>query len=540
MTEYRLHGPPGTGKTWTLATKWVPRAVERFGAHRVVICSLTKAAASVIGGRNTGVPRENIGTLHALCYRALGRPPIAEAHLEEWNEENPALAITRDGGGSVDDPLREPQSALRGDELMAESQVQRHRQSPAEGRTEALREFEALWQGWMDETGYLDFTGLIETCLRDIDDAPGSPAVFIVDEAQDCSALELALIRKWARGCEYLVLAGDGDQAIYEWRGASPEAFLAATIPAEHNYHLERSFRIPSSVHEVATRWIERCSSRYPVAYRPREEQGEVIHANALIANLPMPLVQYAERAMEEGTSLMVLASCSYQLKPTIKLLRANGIPFHNPYRRTNGAWNPLRGAARRVSAFLLPSAAHFGKDARQWGIEDIAAWTEHLKANALGERGFRSRLAITVEHRRHENRVEEPVTDEEIDFLFGSVADELRAVIASGDPLKWFESRVLASKAASFKYALEVVRRRGGGALRNRPNVIVGTIHSTKGGEADDVVLFPDLSSSGMREWTNPGPTRDAVLRTFYVGMTRCRRKLYLCGRSSGRAVTW
>ena len=540
MEEIRLHGPPGTGKTWTLATKWVPKAVKRFGASRVVICSLTKAAASVIAGRNTGVPKENIGTLHALCYRALGRPPIAEADIAEWNRWEPSLKVTDGADATVDDPMREFRGSVSGDDLMAQSQVLRHRLVPAEDRPADVRHFEERWQEWMDEGGLVDFTGLIEECLRAVPDAPGYPAVFIVDEAQDLSALELALIRRWAESCEYVVLAGDGDQAIYEWRGASPEAFMGSSIPPENNYHLEQSYRIPSAVHDVATRWIEQCSSRYPVSYKPRDVEGEVINASSILSSFPKALVDLAEERIADDRSMMVLATCGYQLKPTIKLLKNAGIPFHNPYRRKHGGWNPLRGAARRLAAYLLPSATHFGEDARQWGIEDIAAWSEHLKATSLGERGFRSRLGITFENRKIENRLLEPVSDEELKYLFGQEAESLLAAIRSDEPLEWIESRLLPSKSNSWDYAFKIVRRRGGQALSRKPNVMIGTIHSTKGGEADDVFLFPDLSSSGILEWMRPGPRRDSVIRTFYVGMTRCRRALYLCGRSGQKAVTW
>ena len=540
MREFRLHGPPGTGKTWTLATKWVPRAVERFGAHRVVICSLTKAAASVIAGRNTGVPRENIGTLHALCYRALGRPPIAEANLTDWNEQFPNMAMAAGSDASVDNPLVDRRASDQADDLSAELQVLRHRLVPPEERPQRIQDFEKIWRDWMDELGVVDFTGLIEECLENIPDCPGFPAAFIIDEAQDLSALELALVRRWGQSCEYVILAGDGDQAIYEWRGASPEAFLGSSIPEENNYHLEQSFRIPASVHNVATGWIEQCSSRYAVEYRPRDFEGEVVHASNILSNLPQQIAEAAEERMAEGTTMMVLASCGFHLKPVIKLLRQRGVPFYNPYRRTHKGWNPLRGAARRLASYLLPSAAHFGNDARQWGIEDIEGFTQHLKASSLGERGFRSRLSISLENRKIENRLREPVTDEELAYLFGSEVDGLLAAIQSSDPLPWLESRLLASKASSWTYALKVVKLRGAAALTQKPNVIVGTIHSTKGGEADDVFLFPDLSRAGHEEWTNFGPTRDAVIRTFYVGMTRCRRKLYLCGRASYRSVTW
>ena len=38
--------------------------------------------------------------------------------------------------------------------------------------------------------------------------------------------------------------------------------------------------------------------------------------------------------------------------------------------------------------------------------------------------------------------------------------------------------------------------------ALLDTPEIIIGTGHSVKGGEADVVYIFPDLSASGMRQW--------------------------------------
>jgi len=67
---------------------------------------------------------------------------------------------------------------------------------------------------------------------------------------------------------------------------------------------------------------------------------------------------------------------------------------------------------------------------------------------------------------------------------------------------------------------------------------VIVGTIHSVKGGEADVVCLFPDLSGEGDAAYQQAGAPRDSVIRQFYVGMTRARETLYICQQESGMAV--
>ncbi|MCE5308667.1 MAG: ATP-binding domain-containing protein [Acidobacteriales bacterium] len=66
----------------------------------------------------------------------------------------------------------------------------------------------------------------------------------------------------------------------------------------------------------------------------------------------------------------------------------------------------------------------------------------------------------------------------------------------------------------------------------------MVGTIHSVKGGQADVVYLFPDLSQAGDAHYAHGGASRDSVIRQFYVGATRARERLYICGRETSMAV--
>ena len=54
------------------------------------------------------------------------------------------------------------------------------------------------------------------------------------------------------------------------------------------------------------------------------------------------------------------------------------------------------------------------------------------------------------------------------------------------------------------------------------------------KGGEADVVYLFPDVSEAGMLEWIADNKRRDSVVRQFYVGMTRAKETLVVCPPAS------
>ena len=61
---------------------------------------------------------------------------------------------------------------------------------------------------------------------------------------------------------------------------------------------------------------------------------------------------------------------------------------------------------------------------------------------------------------------------------------------------------------------------------------------NSVKGGEADVVYVFPDLSRAGMREWTGDPEQQASVYRLFYVAMTRARDTLVLLRPQGDLAV--
>ena len=74
----------------------------------------------------------------------------------------------------------------------------------------------------------------------------------LVDEFQDVNALDLALVRTLVdRHRSSITIAGDDDQAIFEWRGATPEYILS---PEEHfavpftTHVLKVNYRSPSNI----------------------------------------------------------------------------------------------------------------------------------------------------------------------------------------------------------------------------------------------------------------------------------------------------
>ncbi len=219
--------------------------------------------------------------------------------------------------------------------------------------------------------------------------------------------------------------------------------------------------------------------------------------------------------------------------------LREAGIPFHNPYRRTNGFWNPLRvdqkgSTAGRVLALM--AGAPDLENARPWTNGEVAQWAQVLQARGILVRGAKKTLAaFAPEH------VATYVDDGVLAQSFEPEALESMArAWAQGHQalLDWWVPRLTADVRPRAAFPAEIVKRYGPHALVETPRVVVGTIHSVKGGQADIVYLFPDLSQAADTDYQRSGPPRDSILRVAYVGATRARERLVICQRKSAMAV--
>lgn len=555
--EVRLIGPPGTGKTFTLAS-YVERTAEKYGAERLIAASFTRAAARVIASR-VDLPRESVGTLHAHAYRALGRPTIAESKAAEWNEhvnDDPDLALDVDVArdADLDEPGWDERSSesATGTERLSRCNLLRAREVAPHLWPDDVQQFWSRWSAWKREASYLDFTDLIEHAADVCPTAPGDPVVLFVDEAQDMSPLEWRLARTWGDAAEVgLMAAADPAQAIYSFKGASPRSFFEPAIPQSDYHVLTQSFRVPRKVHERAVAWLRRSESDVLHEYLPRDYEGRcrrLPSAGGAAATWQSPdlMVELAtEDARKTGRSHMILATCAYMLAPTVRRLRERGEPFHNPYRASAGAWNPLRGPADRLVDFLGPIRPDlFGKDGDQrlWTWVELSRWLGELRSQDTLKRGTKIELEARAKaDGKLPERNRDPMTAGDLRRMMEPEAwKRLMADLQTDRPWTFLAERLLVSRQKIWRYALSVADAHGAAALLETPKVIVGTCHSTKGGEADVVWLMPDVSPSAHQRWIERGDGHDSIVRTFYVGMTRARDELVLTGAATHAAVDW
>lgn len=524
--EYRRFGPPGTGKSTSLARD-VGHAVEKFGSAAVLVASYSKAAAIEIASKCDTIEPSHVGTLHAMGLRALGSPRVVDDKaLADWNERAPSMRCEVRGKLDADDPLAERETGSgRGDELREAYELLRARRTPRAMWRSDVAAFAGSWEEWKAENALVDFGDMICRPLDECPVAPGAPTVGFFDEAQDFSAAEWALVRRWAGAMDYVVCVGDDDQSIYGFRGADPDAFLSPPLPDAQVRVLSQSYRVPAAVHALASRWISRVKGRQPKQYAPRLEPDGSVAEGAV----RRPFTRLGEReavtAMvaryaESGRTVAILASCSYMLSGVVAEMRRQGLPFHNPWRKSRGDWNPLtpgRGVstADRLIAWLGPSRR---ADGSGWTLEELKRWSSIVSSGTMLARGAKAEIA----------KADELTYADMVRWLPTATL----AAGAAGD-LRYLLASILATKAKAAEFPARVIERRGPSALESKPRVIVSTIHGSKGGQADVVVLAPDLSRAGAEEW---GRGAASIRRLFYVGATRAREELVILEPNNGR----
>ena len=486
-----------------------------------MVCSFTRAAVAELNSRQLPIPKDQIGTLHAIAYHALGMPKIVETreYLQQFSEEYPDYAIddpTRDG---VEDGYAQG-GKTEGAKLLQEYSRVRSLMRPPDAWTEEIKDFAQVWEHFKDEVHAMDFTDLISVSLKEQIMPRFEARIGLFDEAQDFTPLELAIVRLWGQDLEKLILVGDGDQCIYSFKGAVPSLGLDPSIPV---ITLKQSYRVSQAVHAFSEQVIGLIppTERLQREYLPTAEPGEVLDLHGTYKK-PERWFETVQRHLDQYQTVMILASCSYMLQPIIQFWKQEAIPFGNIYRRKRRDWNPLIHMTRQTTA-----AAR----ARDY----LAGWRRAPMTWTGGELGRWLPLMAKVLKRGGKEKLASILSDQEAPIELLQEVLPMEQMQSAGP--EWILGHLSASHR-NVEYHVRVGLK-AWEDLEIEPALTAGTIHSVKGGEADVVILFPDLSPEAAKAVRHGevGPTA----RLFFVGATRARTSLYL-GRPAnpGMRLVW
>ncbi|GAA4735734.1 ATP-dependent DNA helicase UvrD2 [Nocardioides endophyticus] len=320
---------------------------------------------------------------------------------------------------------------------------------------------------------------------------------FVVDEFQDVSPLQWALLRLWLGGRDELCVVGDPAQTIYSFAGADARYLrdFRTEFPTAASIELVRNYRSTPEVVEAANTLLAASSSR-GVDLRAQRPSGPTVTYTARpdeVAEADAVAAQIA-RLRDSGRSLgevAVLFRINAQSESFEEALAARGVPY------------VVRGAARffdrpevREAVTRLRGAARSGEGADDGIVASVTG--------ILGGMGWTA----------------EPPTGR------GQTRDRWE----SWGALVRLAKDFAATPGADLNTFVDDLDRRA--AEQHAPaadGVTLATFHAAKGLEWDSVFLC------GLQDGTLPITYADTPAaieeerRLLYVGMTRARVDLSL-----------
>ena len=149
-----------------------------------------------------------------------------------------------------------------------------------------------------------------------------------VDEAQDTSKIQHAIIALLAAGTGNLFMVGDEDQSIYGFRAAYPEALLSfeKNHPGAKVLLMEENFRSNAKIVEAADKFIQKNTLRHEKHMRAAREAGPDIMEISLKSRKAQYV--YLMKAAQECTETAVLYRDNECAIPLIDLLERKNIPY--------------------------------------------------------------------------------------------------------------------------------------------------------------------------------------------------------------------
>lgn len=539
VTSARTIGGAGTGKTRELIGI-VALLLDRLKDPMLIgFVSFTRAArqeaaerAAVAFGLNAKELMQGAGwfrTLHSVCYRLLASTAKAVDADAKWLAETFDQQVA--GGVSVtSEELAEWHIGQTDvDRALNLWGLARNRLMPVEplwtlarqidASTPDMAEIERIVDRYeqakrLDDrcdftdmlarfAGYrFDLDGPTETGVEG--DVPGV-AAWILDEAQDTSPLAGRVFDRLisAPSVRWVYLAGDPMQAIFTFAGSDHRVFLDWKV--EKQRIAEKSWRCPRPILDLGEKILTRCSDYWDRGIAPADHPGEVIRAY-----LPKVLA-----GIRPDESWLVLTRARYMAN-SIKLeLDRRSVPWHPVKGR--GGWNaPKRNAA---TATLISMERGAPIEADEWpAILSYIKMDRRINNAPLLIRGTKARWGAM---KRDDFAEVGLIPSNEWDKL--GITKELADLITSG---RWRQRENLLIPYAARYY--DAVRDWGYRAPEET-KVRIGTIHSSKGMEADFVLLLTTTTARCVKAAEADQGAADAEHRCWYVGVTRARKKLYL-----------
>ena len=489
-----IFGPPGTGKTRAIENLITQIKEMSPDPDDPSVAYLTYSRAMAHDARNRiQLPdKAKVGTFHSILHRQLGwirgsyegdgSSYLSDKQIAEFCSK---YGITRKGRSQPDS------EDIEGDDdwskfLMLYERAYStypnvHRPSLFQNNLPfsvdvIMEKYDELKR----RTGKHDYVDILVYAYDHLE-LPYVKYLFL-DEAQDMNPLMWRIIDKWPK--DVIVIAGDDDQSIYEFRGATPQLFLERRKGAKI-FHLSKTHRFGQNILNVCTDVSRRIQSREEKEYLPAQISDRVTRRFNL------------DEFLDLNGSKMMLFRTKYLAVEFVNQLIERRIPFL-PINSRHGWISPW--SRKLITLNNILSKFPDISDA------ELSTLIDNLPA-AMLKRGVKTTI---------EKEGVKAIRDSIKNTLVTNIMD----LIFEDMPTK--EDLLRGLKIPDGKKRLIQAMKK----IEEKDLLLVDTFHASKGTEANNVAVALDMTRRVFDSFMeNP----DSEWRALYVAVSRAMNSLTL-----------
>ncbi len=345
----------------------------------------------------------------------------------------------------------------------------------------AIATFIHRYEEWKQKNGYLDFLDLLVKGFNESVSPPVELAV--IDEFQDSSPLMASQIALWAERIPNVIIAGDPNQALYEFMGTNPKIFR--NFHASETVMLTQSHRVPDNNVKLALRIINKNKGEEAFHFNGNGTKGSTVE---------VPSLAHVIEGIRtnKDKSFLLMARDNYNLGLGRDFLRKQGIPV--------GA-SAVKTAAVKL---VLSRPATITRYDLEILISELFPSKRSRLSTGAWERGAKTRLEVEIE------KGFSPCSVSDL-AKFGADASLVHA-LTTGD------LTILKMTGDELRYYRNIVEKWDG----RHDLVRAFTFHGAKGREADISIIITDVTKR-IHEEETVGDT-ESERRCWYVAVTRAK----------------
>ena len=277
-----IFGAPGCGKTHYLMSV-LDGLFKAYEPEEVAFVSFTRKGS--YEGRDRAVEKfekpasafKYFKTLHAIAFEKLGMTNPEIMTRMNYREFSKAMGMSFLGYYTED-------LTNRDDKYLNHISLEKNNpalavKSGGDLDLRKLKYVRANYERYKFEKGLKDYDDLMEECNKMGDALPVKVA--IIDEAQDLTSMQWDFCYNSFKDCEMVYIAGDDDQAIYEWAGADVKRFLSIARKSKMLI-LDKSYRLRQNILELSKVVISQVKDRVVKDFSAVGEGGGIFYHNSI------------------------------------------------------------------------------------------------------------------------------------------------------------------------------------------------------------------------------------------------------------------